>query len=363
MQSVIYVYPLGHTVSFTLVANKHVEWVKKLKLFDVYVMDELAISSFAPSYKHKLVLHPGFFVLMRVLQARGKYFEWWWEKFDEKIAVEVCDSDRYSERAVELANMFAKFIVPSRFCVEVAKRSGIRTKVYWLPHGVDPEWYSLPNQWEVTPVKHVSPMLLELYLYKLRRNVKYILFWLWHSPERKGWSEVVEVYRRLKRERSDVVLVLKTYNPNTAEYFQVARLGAINVYGWLDDYEKMLLYDLADVNILFSRGGGFELNCLEALARGIPCVASDWGSWTDYVPPYLRVKVGERVQPLPGNLIHVGYGYKVDVESAVDKILDILDNLGEYRARVLEWREKVLSKTFRWDVIARRLKEILFDEG
>jgi glycosyltransferase involved in cell wall biosynthesis len=206
-------------------------------------------------------------------------------------------------------------------------------------------------------------MLIELLLYKLKKGKRLLLFWLWHSSERKGWSEVRQFYRILKRQRDDVVLVLKTAVPRSQEFMQVADLGAIEVYGWLSDYDKMALYDLVDVTLNFSRGGGFELNCLESLARGTPCVASDWGSWTDYVPSFLRVKRGLEVEVLPNNIFHTGKGYTVDVEDAVAKVADILDNYEEYRAKTMEWREKILKPRFRWDIIARELLKVVGGEG
>jgi glycosyltransferase involved in cell wall biosynthesis len=174
---------------------------------------------------------------------------------------------------------------------------------------------------------------------------------------------VREFYRVLRRQRSDVVLVLKTAAPRSSEFMQVADLGAIEVYGWLSDYDKMVLYDLADVTLNFSRGGGFELNCLESLARGTPCIGSNWGSWTDYLPPFLRVRRGLEVEVLPNNIFHVGKGYTVDVEDAVSKVSEVLDNYEEYRAKTLEWREKVLKNKFRWDIVARELLRVAVGEG
>jgi glycosyltransferase involved in cell wall biosynthesis len=136
-------------------------------------------------------------------------------------------------------------------------------------------------------------------------------------------------------------------------------LGAIQIYGWLSDYEKMALYDLADITLMFSRGGGFEVNALESLVRCTPVVTSSVGSWTDYVPPYLQVKVGERVKVFEDNAIHVGYGYKVDVEDALGKINDILENYDDYRARVEEWRSKVLKSEYRWDIVVKKLVEVI----
>jgi len=288
-----------------------------------------------------------------------KAYRLWRERYDQLIGIDVCDSDRMSDYAVSILHRFDKVVVPSSFCVDVYRYSGVKVKVYRVPHGVDPYWYEHPNVWESKPVSSINPMILELFLYKVKRKVKYLLFWFWHSPDRKGVPELIEFYRKLKSIRKDVILILKTQIPNPAEFMAVAVLGAINVYGWLDEANKMALYDLADITLLFSRGGGFEMNCLESLARGTPCVASNWGSWTDYVPDFLRVKTGRRVQPLPGNVIHVGYGYTVDVDDAVSRVLDILDNYEEYRAKTEEWRQKILVNEYRWDLIASKLLDVV----
>jgi glycosyltransferase involved in cell wall biosynthesis len=264
-----------------------------------------------------------------------------------------------SDYAVGLLNEADKVVVPSNYCVEVYRSSGVKKQVYRVPHGVDPEWYFRPNVWDVAPTRVINPSLLEVYLYKLRRGKKLLLFWLWHSPTRKGWLEVKEVYTKLVKERDDVVLVLKTFSPNSPEFQEVMHLGVIQVYGWLSDYDKIALYDLADITLMFSRGGGFEMSALESLVRGVPVVTSNVGSWTDYVPQYLQVRVGERVKVFEDNVIHVGYGYRVDVESALDKINDILDNYDDYKARVEEWRSKVLASEFRWDVVVDGLVRVI----
>jgi intein/homing endonuclease len=260
-------------VSFSLIAKKHIEYIKRHKLAEVQELDELGITSYTPHLKYTLILHPFIYIYHKLLQnklnsltedLRDKlsiYMDWWRSHYEQLIAVDVCDSDRLSELAVELLNDADKVIVPSNFCVEVCKCSGVRKPVYRVQHGLDPEWYSMPNQWETSPVKTINPALMELYLYKIRRNKKLILFWLWHSPDRKGWPEAKQLYEKLIRERKDVVLVLKTVNPNSVQFQEVMHLGAVQVYGWLSEYEKMCLYDLSDLTLMFSRGGGFEINC------------------------------------------------------------------------------------------------------
>jgi glycosyltransferase involved in cell wall biosynthesis len=367
----LYVYPQFHTVSFTLIARKHVEYMRMLELAEVHELDELALPSYIPSVEYSAVLHPWIYVYHRLLQSRlsalnenlrsklDEYLEWWRSNFNQLVAIDVCDSDRMSEYAVSMLNQADKVIVPSSYCVEVYRSSGVKRPVYRVPHGVDPWWYVAPSVWGIVPAERLSPALVELYLYKLRKKRRLLLFWLWHSSARKGWPEVKEVYSRLARERGDVVLVLKTLSPNAPEFQEVMHLGVVQVYGWLSEYEKMALYDLADVTLVFSRGGGFEHNALESLARGVPVVTSNRGSWTDYVPRFLQVRAGERVRVFEHNAIHVGYGYKVDVEDALNKIHDILENYDDYKARVEEWRSKVLASEYRWDIIADKLVKVV----
>lgn len=371
MLKLLYVAPFFHTVSFTLIARKHIEYLRKLGLAEVHELDELTFPSYIPHIKYNTILHPWIYIYHRFVQSKlnklnenlkdrlSKYLEWWRSHYNQLTAVDVCDSDRMSDYAVNLLNEADKVVVPSNYCVEVYRESGVKKQVYRVPHGVDPEWYFRPNVWDVAPTRVINPSLLEVYLYKLRKGKKLLLFWLWHSPTRKGWLEVKEVYTKLVKERDDVVLVLKTFSPNSLEFQEVMHLGVIQVYGWLSDYDKIALYDLADITLMFSRGGGFEMSALESLVRGVPVVTSNVGSWTDYVPPYLQVRVGEKVKVFEDNVIHVGYGYKVDVESALDKINDILDNYEDYKAKVREWRDKVLASEFRWDVVVDGLVRVI----
>jgi len=362
-----YIYPKWHTVSFTLVARKHIQYMKAVaERFiecNINEIDERAFIGFSPTVPIPTFVHPAFYIMSEMMQKRFKKtgvfdkrgYEWWRKKFDRLIAVEVADSDRLSDQAVEIANMFDVIVVPSTFSRDAFVNSGVKRPVRVAPHGLDFEWYLLPNFWHSSLNYMVGQNIWELYQYKQKTGKKLILFWLWHSAGRKGWPEVKRFYEKLRRRRDDVILVLKTYGPNPPELEEVRHLGAINIYGWISEYEKMALFDLAEITLNFSRGGAFELNCLEALGRGKPCLAHRCCGWADYVPDFIAVKKGERVQPLPGNHIHVGYGYTVDVDDAVDKAEQILDNYDEYLAKLEEYKQRVLMSKFNWYVPAIEL--------
>jgi len=379
MNPMLYVYPMWHIVSFSLVSKKHIDYIRKLNLAQVYEMDELFLQNFYPSVRYDAVVHPFLFIWERVVNKIDKttpirlkhrvrqYVEDFKNQYNQVIAVDVCDSDMISEYAVDLFRYADKVVVSSNFCVDVYRSSGVKKPVYRVPHGVDEDWYRTPSIWGTELREKVDNMVRTVYEYKVKKNKKILLFWLWHSPERKGLDEAIKVYTRLRRERSDVALVMKVASLPS---FLVAHLSPdypskpeeldINfVVGWLGEFDKMALYDLADITLMFSRSGSFEMAGLESLARGVPCVASYWGSWKDYLPPFLGVKTGERVKVFESNAIHVGYGYKVDVEDALNKIHDILENYDEYKARTEEWRKKVLFNEYRWDLIAKKLIDII----
>jgi glycosyltransferase involved in cell wall biosynthesis len=362
--NVLYVYDRVRTTSFSLVAQKHIDYMRKLGTVSVREMSIYAFPLFKPDSRYVVVVHPFVYVwsyirnemsdVADVAEVRNRY--------EKIVGIYVCDTDRMSGVAVNVLNEADVLVVPSEFCVNVFKRSGVKKPVYRVPHGVDEHWYVIQNVWVSQGIRGLSASLIQLYQYKRKTGKKLLLWWFWHSWLRKGGPWVKAVYEKLVKRRNDVKLVVKTSMADVPELAELAPLGMVQVYGWLKDMEKIALYDLADVTLMFSVGGAFELNGLESLARGVPAVAADWGPWTEYIPPFLRVKPGKRERPLPDNDVHVGYGYAVDVEDAVAKIEDVLDNYDEYRAKTDEWRRNVLYPEYRWNVVAERLIDVVMGE-
>ncbi len=362
--NVIYCYPMWHTVSFTLVSKKHIQQLRRFHR--VYEWDELSFPEIYPVEPYTLFVHPFFFASLRwmtemKLLERGLdyavgHVKARLSKFRKVVAVEVADSDRVGDLAVRLTEIPTDVVVPSEFSRRAMLDSGVKTPVHVVPHGLDPEWYLSQPQ---TPTATTPPHLRLLWEIKQRKGWRVLLFWMWHSPDRKGWAEVRQVYERLRGERDDVLLVVVTVTPLAVDPAVASRLGIYNIYGWLGDQDKMLLYDTADVTLLFSRGGAFELCGLESLSRGTPIVAHRMGSWAEYAPQWLLVKEGLRVRVLENNWIHVGYGYTVDVDSALDRIHELLEMGEESKARVKEHAVRELLPKYNWTAVGERLKGLI----
>lgn len=338
-----YVYPLWHRVSFTLIAQKHIEYLRKH--IRVEEIDELAFPHITPHSKPVVFIHPFFFNMIRA----SKFIARKLHLYGAIIGIDVADSDHISNLAVSMTNYAHCMIVPSNYAKRVYEQSGVTVPVHVIPHGLDQYWFTRPKQ-----IKYFQ----DLYHLKQKHNLKLLLYYLWHSSYRKGYDLVREFYKRLRRERKDVVLVFKTHTQDGREVYEMRRLGVIHIYGWLTEDQQIELYDLADIYLLFSRGGGFEKNGLEALVRGEVVLAARGGSWEEYLPKWMLVESKTCPYVLKDNPIHDGKGVEVIIEKALDKIHVILDDLEEYRAKVREWIVNYVRKRFTWDIIAKNLLNI-----
>lgn len=344
-----YVYPQWHTVSFTIVAKHHVAELKKY--FRLYEIDELAFFGRDIYSKPVIIMHPYFFIANKKPQEifNMKY------KVKALIGIDVADTDKLGRIGVQLANLIDLIIVPSNFCKQVFQQSGVKTKIEVVPHGLSKLFFEgkrIPK----------DPYLKELYNLKQKKEYIYVLFFLIHSGERKGVDDVYEVMERIVSKYKNVKLIMKIGVMSKYHKEKVENLGGFIFSKYLPEDELVALYDMCDIYLGFSRGGGFEIPFLEALSRGVIVLTGSKGSWTDFIPEFLQIKKVHRVKfwkhTNPLHDIHCGYGYAVDIDEAVEKLEDVLNNLNEYKQKVKEYWEKI-KHNYSWESIGLKLKSIL----
>ncbi len=164
---------------------------------------------------------------------------------------------------------------------------------------------------------------------------------------------VQSVMARLFRERSDIRLIVKGGDP------VVQNQRTTTVPGWLREGDLVHLYDACDILFAPSRGGGFELNILEAMARGLPVATSDWPTIQEYTEGH-AVTINSRgmVKPLPNDPIHIGYGVDPDPEDAYLKLEYMIENLEELKKKAMTYAPLVRSK-YSWSNSAKRIVQCL----
>jgi len=161
---------------------------------------------------------------------------------------------------------------------------------------------------------------------------------------------------RILQERKNVHFIIKTSGFN-----DLCRLPNTTwITEWLSDPDLVSLYDSCDILLAPSRGGGFEINVLEGLARGLIVITSDWSAIQEYAGPYvLTVKsTEEKINILPGNPIHIGYGANPDANHLYEILNYAIENL-DYLKKKAEKNAPIIREKYNWKNTARRIAECL----
>lgn len=347
-KTILYFYPMWHKVSFTLIAQQHVRQLKKY--FNVVEIDELAYRKRDLFGKYIIVLHPYFFMASR----DPKWTLHIVEQGRTLIGFDVADTDMLGQKAVHLANIATSIIVPSHFSKEVFEKSGVKIPIFVVPHGLESIYY----EEKIVPKSNI---VLKLREYKKKHNYIYILYILIHSGFRKGAPWVYKVVKEITKMYPNVKLVIKFGALAGHDFELLSKLTNLYFSSYLSNEDMVALYDTCDIYLLFSIGGGFEHCGLQALARNEVVLASNKGSWTEYLPDFCLIPHGNKVKVFtdtdPINSIHCGYGYPVDIDKAIEKLKDVIENLDDYKARVKEYWNKVKHR-FCWDFIGEMLRNI-----
>ncbi|RLF82403.1 hypothetical protein DRN38_00085 [Thermococci archaeon] len=339
-----YAYPLGKKISFRIVAEQYINILAKK--YKVYRVAEETFRRWRPIKTFPVVIHPMIYLCIN----NKSTLDYLRLNQDFIIGFEVADTDHISELGVDIVNYADLLIVPSNFCRESYLNSGCKIPVEVVPHILDRVFYR-------KDIKPKHPFFIRLKEAKRKRNFVLMLFFLWHSGFRKGADLLREVYRELKKTHKNLYLVVKISNIEDPYLRGLLKEGCLVIRGWLKQEDIVALYDVCDIYPLFSRGGGFELNGLEALSRGEIVIAADKGSWIDYLPREFLVPTRGKVKIFRDNLpsvIHDGYGYEIDVDKAVDKIHNILNDLSEWKAKA-RYYAKIVRERFSEKRVGERL--------
>jgi glycosyltransferase involved in cell wall biosynthesis len=192
---------------------------------------------------------------------------------------------------------------------------------------------------------------------KNEKKIKLVMISLWHSDFRKGADLFHVIAKEIQKERDDIYFLVKSGGPRTD--FQDLRM--FNLTGNTDFDNIVKMYRISDLYLLPSRGGSFELNGLEAFISKIPTIATKGGAWEEYFPSELKdllVDSCNSPEVLPGNPIHIGKGVEMCINDAIDKILEVLDKLDNYKAKIEE-NYNFWIENFSYNAVKKQLFNVL----
>ena len=347
---IVYLTQLITKSSFTGVAKKHAKYLSYIK---PVFLEDITKYYLAPLKDNVVVYHPiGYNAIGEFPQTWGYLLSnlgYIYSFAKDLVGFDVADTDHISEPFVECINeFFSHVFLPTNYSRWVYRKSGVKAKLHVIPHGIDTDWCNIKVEWH-----KLADQLKDLILLK-QKGYNLILYFMWHSPIRKGLDITINAMCKVQKENPKALLVVKT---SWYPVWIILRHHGIKHYcvnAWLDDYNLSALYKICDVLIVPSRSGGFELNALEGVAYGTPTIAHGKGCFSDYKQYLITCKAKKGCKVLPHKALHDGYGFDIDPSDLADKILTVLHDLDYYKQLYKLYAKEVQVK-YNWDVIGNRL--------
>jgi glycosyltransferase involved in cell wall biosynthesis len=238
--------------------------------------------------------------------------------------------------------------VPSRWGAEVFAAAGVTRPIAVMPLGYDPLIFH--------PAEVPRPV-----------NRRFTFLSVFEWGPRKGADVLLRAYAAAFRADDPVQLVLRInqYDPRINLDREIAALGlpathppiAVLRNTQLSDEGLAELYRRADCFVLPTRGEGWGMPILEALACGVPTIATDWSAQTEFfhagVGMPLRVA---RLTPADGRSpFHAGHRWaEPDLEHLVTLLRQVVAHPAEAQ-RLAAGAAAEMRQRWTWQHAAQRV--------
>lgn len=190
-----------------------------------------------------------------------------------RIGFTMLEVDRLPASWVEQANAMDEVWTPTPWGADVFRASGVTQPIRIVPLGVDTAQF-----------KPAPP--------RTRLNDRTILLSVFEWGARKGWDMLLRAYRAAFQPHDPVLLLLKIdcRAPTANPVREIVKLlpdpsppvGLIYNQP-LTGAQIVELYQSVDCFVLPTRGEGWGMPILEAMACGVPAIATDWSGQTAFL--------------------------------------------------------------------------------
>jgi GT2 family glycosyltransferase len=191
-----------------------------------------------------------------------------------KIGFTMLETDRIPAEWVRQANLMDEVWVPSSFNERTFLDSGVTTPIHIIPLGVDPNYFN--------PGIKGHPL-----------SGAYTFLSIFEWGERKMPELLLKAFNDEFRSNEAAILLCKVLNvdPGVDVRAEVANLELDSSGGRIHfslnhvipTYQLGSLYRSADCFVLPTRGEGWGMPVIEAMACGLPVIATDWSAHCDFM--------------------------------------------------------------------------------
>jgi GT2 family glycosyltransferase len=265
-----------------------------------------------------------------------------------RVGYTMLETDRIPADWVRQANAMDEIWSPSTFNANTFRASGIEKPIHIIPLGIDPDYFN--------PRISRSPLI-----------GVYTFLSVFEWGERKAPELLLRAFNEEFRAEEPAILLAKVINvdPGVDVQQEIANLGLNSSGGrihfslnqFVPTYQLGVLYRSADCFVLTTRGEGWGMPVIEAMACGVPVIATNWGAHCDYM-------TADNAYPLPVDRLvparakcpyYTGFRWAEPSYSHLRRLLrHVFENQAEARDKG-ERASRGVRENWTWDHAARKI--------
>jgi len=268
---------------------------------------------------------------------------------NKRVIFTMLEVDKIPPFWVKALNTLDQVWTPSKWGKKVFKSSGVKRPVKVVPLGVDLNIFN----------PYRDPLVQK------EDNFRFLFVGKWET--RKGVDILVKAFSDEFKQNEKVELMLvcgtaKWFQPNFNIFNELLslrlpqdRAGLKIVEGIIPKYEDMgRIYTSADCFVAPTRGEGWNLPLLEAMATRLPCISTNWSGQTEFINDkncYLlndfTLVSASGKQQLSNIFLQFGKWAEPNPEELKEKMRYVFDNQNEAKKKAKKAYNT--AKKFTWE--------------